>query len=97
MTVRSVVQFLAGHVKALTAHVAGKKTYLVGGALVVYSLGVSRAWWPSDPTIWGALGGTGLITLRAAVTRLLTQFLDDLTVASATPADLKPQTSNIKP
>jgi hypothetical protein len=66
--------------------IAGHKTYVIGALGLVYSLGVSRNWWPSDPQIWGTLGFTGLVTLRAAVTKMATQFLDDLTKASATPA-----------
>jgi len=64
---------------------SGKKTYLIGIAGIVYSLGISRNWWPSDVTIWGALGSAGAMTLRAAIAKMLTQFLDDMTKASATP------------
>jgi hypothetical protein len=64
---------------------AGKKTYIIAGATIAYAYGVKHAWWPSDVEIWGLLGSTAAITIRVAVARILKQFLDDMTVASATP------------
>ena len=75
MNIKSIVQFLAG-----------KKTYLLGIAGVIYSLGIARNWWPNDASVWGLLGSAGAMTLRAAVTKIVTQFLDDMTKASATPS-----------
>ncbi len=46
---------------------AGKKTYLLALAAILYLLGAHLGWWPLDDKILDALGFGGLITLRAAV------------------------------
>ncbi len=46
---------------------AGKKTYLLALAAIVYLLGAHLGWWPLDDKLLDALGFGGLITLRAAV------------------------------
>jgi hypothetical protein len=46
---------------------AGKKTYLVALAAIVYVLGAHLGWWTFDDKILDALGFGGLITLRAGV------------------------------
>ncbi len=83
MTASTVQRFITSS----RTFLAGHKTYIVAAAGVLYSLGISRGWWPSDSAVWGLLGSTGAMTLRAAVTKMTTQFLDDLTKASATPVN----------
>ncbi len=72
-------------VVSLRNFLAGKKTYIMSAAIIAYSLGIKYHWWNSDVEIWGVLGSGAAITLRLAITRMLKQFLDDMTVASATP------------
>jgi hypothetical protein len=67
------------------AFLAGKKTYLISALMIFYSLGIQRKWWPSEVEIWGLLGSSAAITIRVAIARMLKQFLDDMTIASATP------------
>lgn len=61
--------------KQLIAFLAGKKTYLVSIAGIVYAIGIGRNWWPGDIQIWGILGGTGAMTLRAAIAKLLAEVV----------------------
>jgi hypothetical protein len=70
----------------LRLFLAGKKTYAVAFGILVYAIGVQRGWWQNDVAIWGVLGSSTAVTIRVAVARILKQFLDDMTVASATPA-----------
>src|SRR6266446_1183465 len=49
---------------------AGKKTYLLALAAILYLLGAHLGWWPLDDKILDALGFGGLITLRAGVKKL---------------------------
>lgn len=58
----------------LIAFLSGKKTYLVGLAGLIYAIGIGRGWWPNDATIWGALGCTGGMTIRAAIAKLIIQI-----------------------
>lgn len=53
--------------------IAGKKTYFVGLATIIYSLGIARHWWPSENDVWGILGATGAMTLRAAIAKFCVQ------------------------
>ena len=69
--------------QAIRRFVAGHKTYALVILSIVYAYGVERGWWLSDITIWTALGGSTAIAVRAACVRLLVQFLDDMTKASA--------------
>jgi hypothetical protein len=73
-------------VVSLRNFLAGKKTYAVAAATIFYALGIKWQWWGSDIEIWGVLGSSAAITVRLAITRMMKQFLDDMTVASATPA-----------
>ncbi len=76
---------LTYHLSRLRSFLAGKKTYIMSAAIIAYSLGIKYHWWNSDVEIWGVLGSGAAITLRLAITRMLKQFLDDMTIASATP------------
>jgi hypothetical protein len=82
---RNAKLWLARFVIRVRGFLAGKKTYVIAFATILYSLGIKRGWWPSDIEIWGLLGSSGLVTLRVAWARTMKQFLDDMTVASATP------------
>jgi hypothetical protein len=71
--------------KSVVVFFQGKKTYIVATATILYSLGIKRNWWGSDVEIWGLLGSSAAVTVRLAITRMMKQFLDDFTTASAVP------------
>lgn len=60
--------------KDVREFLSGKKTYLVGIGIIAYAEGVARGWWPNDVQVWGVLGASGMMTVRAAITKLLLQI-----------------------
>lgn len=72
--------------KPVLDFLSGKKTYLVGVGAIAYAAGVSRGWWPNDIEIWGLLGGTGAMTLRAAIKKLCLQVAVDAELPLNDPA-----------
>jgi hypothetical protein len=61
----------------LVRFLAGKKTYLVCFAGIVYGWGVHKRWWPNENEVWASLGFTGAATLRAAIAKLFRLIQED--------------------
>lgn len=85
-TLRSILVNALRVINAIRNFLAGYKTYTLIVLSILYSLGVQKGWWAGDLVIWTALGGGTAIAICAACARLLIQFLDDMTKASATPS-----------
>ncbi len=62
---------------SLISFLAGKKTYLVCALGLVYALGVYFGVWSNESEIWGGLGFTGAMTIRAAIKRLAIAVVAD--------------------
>lgn len=62
---------------SLISFFAGKKTYLVGTLGLLYAAGVYFGWWNNESEIWGALGFTGAMTIRAAIAKLCATIAND--------------------
>jgi hypothetical protein len=78
----------------LRVFLAGKKTYVVSFLILLYAIAIKRGWLPNDVEVWGILFGTATVTIRAAIARIMKQFLDDLTAASAVPVNQQSAISN---
>jgi hypothetical protein len=56
---------------------SGYKTYIVGVLGIIYAIGVWQGWWTNESEIWGALGFTGAMTIRAAIKKLCEDLAKD--------------------
>lgn len=61
----------------LVSFLSGYKTYLVALAAILDGLGIQYGWWPHVALLDYILGGTGAITIRAAIKKLCAQVLAD--------------------